>query len=848
MAELDIAQEEEFGIKKEIDEGALDLVFQNIQGDMYAFPVKSFVRETISNALDAVVEKTQALDILRGAQTDKYYRQKNDGKLLKDSNFDPSYYNPKFLSEDDLVYVDYKEQIGRDTISIKDKCIGLGGSRLRGFFKIGYSSKRNMKHVMGKFGSGSKSGLATGVPYFVLTSIYNGYKTTFMIYQSKYEPITPKTDVSKEEIWEVTMANDSKNNLSIFWEPTNEKNSVEIILEVKKHNKDLFINSVTEQFQYFKNAVHLKVTDMDNYPTINKVLDITPHYESENLIIPKTSTYTSPHIIVDGISYGLISWDELELQKRQGRIAIKVSASEVDITQSRESLKWTEKTKDTIKNAIKAAEKESSDYISQSLHVTESDNIFDFNNKYSVMKKDSSDQTSHVFSKFLDINSIVPKYKFTINVKGFDNAIVPIKLSEYLGTNLFTELFYKFTVRLVSVTHSGGMLSIKSSYPTTFHEIANLPIVYSSETSLGPKRAQHLLNTRFPDNDSFLYIRTSEHNKPRDSAAFLTPISTGAVFGYMLGVVMKYSTVKLDYEDWTEVEEEVSEEVQVIEADVVSRAKYRRLNKLVIFREYEIRYLAHRDSDAVYKRVTTELSIAEIKEELRSQDVIVCTNEYKDLGRLLDAVKALSKNDNTRIIYVAKDVLKHFLPYSTFITEYFRKFNPKTNELMIGQMLHDMATLKKFSELTVQHNVMTKPELASKLLSIDLDKFNYLRKCAARGSQPTLAEMLIQSYTVTNEAVSMVMTFMERMAEFQKILNTGDQDAILAKSTEFFGAENVYTLDSYDTEFIGNVKSELDRVSVCSPIIRSMIAAPKDDAIKQLNELINYKNSIDVSI
>ena len=58
----------------------------------------------------------------------------------------------------------------------------------------------------------------------------------------------------------------------------------------------------------------------------------------------------------------------------------------------------------------------------------------------------------------------------------------------------------------------------------------------------------------------------------------------------------------------------------------------------------------------------------------------------------------------------------------------------------------------------------------------------------------------------------------------------------------------MYTLDSYDTEFIGNVESELNRVSVCSPIISSMIAAPKDDAIKQLNELINYKNSIDVSI
>ena len=81
MAELQLTVDERPGILKEIDEGAIDLIFQAIQEDMYSFPIKSFIRETISNALDSITEKEIALDIIvNGTPQEQYYLQRQDNK------------------------------------------------------------------------------------------------------------------------------------------------------------------------------------------------------------------------------------------------------------------------------------------------------------------------------------------------------------------------------------------------------------------------------------------------------------------------------------------------------------------------------------------------------------------------------------------------------------------------------------------------------------------------------------------------------------------------------------------------------------------------------------------------
>ena len=852
MAVLEISDDEQTGIKKEVDEGAYELLFKAVQEDIYSFPIRSFVRETISNGIDAITERKIAAKILNGEDPAKYYRQKNDGKLLKDSGFDKDYYKKEYLSEDSLVYVTYKELIGRDLISIKDCGVGLGGSRLKGYFKIGYSSKRNMKDVMGKFGSGSKSGLATGVKYFTMHTVYNGYKTSFMIYESDYDPITPDCPNSINEVWNVTFANGSTGTKTIYWQPTTEDNSVTIDLEVKKHNKETFLTSVTEQFQYFKDTVHLTQFDLLGSKTMSKVLNITPHYESEFIIIPQTSTYSAPHILVDGISYGLISWPELELQSREGRIALKGTATDLDITQARESLKWTDKTKATIKKLISNAEVEASNYITEALEVPELENVFDFNNKYSVMRKSSSDTASLVFSKFLDIHSIIPKYEFTVPIEYFGGTSENREITDYLGESLFKELFYKFSIKVVKVKNSDDKLSIASSYAKDFSDIANLPIVFSESSSLGPKRAEYILNTRFPEYESFVYIRPNATGKERSSATFFRggEVPTHSIFKYMLEVVKKYCSFNLDTENWEEIEEEVTEKAQVIVADKQSKAKYRRLNKLVIYREYDISLNSNWRSDREFDftRQTTEISIARISKDFGDDDIVLCTNKFLDLGKLLVTGKYMLRNHSTRIIFVSEESLKHYLPYGTFITEYFRKFNEKTNELMIGKLLRDMATLKEYNQLQSEHNyLLLDPHFTTDLLKVDAGKVADLHEAFKLNKATSLAKVLTGTHKINTEAVTTVMDFMTRLSEFQKILASGDDEIIVHKSQEFFGSDKVYTLNSYDEEFINSLKSELKRVSVCRPLIGSM-SNPGISAIEQLNELINYKNSQDVSI
>lgn len=137
---MEVLRYETPGIAKEIDEGAIDLVFDVFQEGIYAYPIKSFVREAISNGLDAIVEKQIHQKIAAGDPVEKYYRQEFDDKLLKDSAYDPDYYDDKYLSqEDDAVVVKYlmSSEKRRHTIKIIDQGIGLGGERLSGFFRIG---------------------------------------------------------------------------------------------------------------------------------------------------------------------------------------------------------------------------------------------------------------------------------------------------------------------------------------------------------------------------------------------------------------------------------------------------------------------------------------------------------------------------------------------------------------------------------------------------------------------------------------------------------------------------------------------------------------------------------------
>lgn len=860
MAELVISQDEEFGIQKEIDEGALDLLFKAVQEDIYSFPIPSFIRETISNCLDSIIERQNYAQILSGVPIDKFYLNRpNDNKLLKDSYFDESYYNIDYLSSDSLVHVTYTESDdSRDSISIKDYGVGLGGHRLKGFFKIGYSTKRNMKSVMGKFGSGSKSALATGVDYFTLITTYNGYKTTFMIYKNDYEPITPEHPNGKKEEWEVTTRNGTKKVMNIYWEPTTEYNGVEVLLDVKKHNKTAFIKAI-DQFQYFRNKIHLCVKNSTNILE-DKILNSEPYYESDALIIPKVSTLAVPHILVDGISYGAVSWQELELDNRIGRIGIKVSASEVDITQSRESLKWTEKTKSTILEKIEIVNNEASSYVAEKTAVTNSENFFEFAAKSALMYKSSADEVSSVFSKFLDINRIVPKFKLDVESKyGLTySGIVPFSY------DLFEEIFYKFNVKIIQLEHNKDSVKIKSTVPTNWIDIAGLPVVYAVGSTLSASKAQYLLNHEFDQTDKFLYIRPSDNpNKTRENVRIMSAnkgedpffISTKDLANHTEKIINIYCNIHLHNYDFPinlskeEDEKELTDE-NYIKADVISAAKYRALNQQVFYRTVNCistgwdRAIQNSGLKFVFEKNTS--SIASLIDDFEGKTLIICPASYKELGHILEVVINEFKLTKFKIVYVAQDVIHLFLPYGTLITDYYRMFNPKTKELMIGELIYQLNTLKEYKKLHKENSCfLSNLSFRKYLLEVDEDKIS--KYSNLNYPQLNFQDHLTKGYGISVDVAKEIAKYLDNVTKFQKILSTGNEEEILKASKECFGVENVYTLDGYDEEFISSLEKELNRVKVVKPIAEDLYN-PSSETIGLLKELINFKTTDNVNI
>ena len=851
MAELHVVEDERPGILKEIDEGAMDLIFQAIQQDIYSYPMKSFIRESISNGLDSIIERNIFFAITSGKPVSDYFLQREDDKLLKDSKYTPEYYDPKFLSSNTKVQVTYKEGFPRDLVSIKDEGVGLGGSRLKGYFKLGYSSKRNMKDVIGKFGAGAKAGLATGVEYFVMHTTYNGYKTSFMIFNNDYENITPKQDNSLIDVWVVKMANGGTISREIYWNPTTEKNGVQVDLEIKKHNKALCIDAVTQQFQYFGGKVQLRIIDGENNSTSN-TLDAKPLYESDALLIPKYSTYSSPHILVDGISYGLISWDELELDRRQGKIAIKVKATDVDITQSRESLKWTEKTKDTVLRAIKVAKDEAEDYVASLLTLPNPENLIEVNNIYGSLSRGHDESVGSVFSTFLVMHSITPKV---------DVYLSPAKIIKgYLSESFFEFLFYPCNIKKLTLNSHGSKLTISAHKVDSFYDLRNSKIIYAESSSVGPKLVSHLLN-KFSVN-SLIYVRPIPNPELSVLRYNKQEYSVEELQTYSKTLFKNYSTLFIDnYEvKYDEKEEDLEKEIESdTQESKVALATIRKMNKEVLYTTYNTTIENHynydsRDYEFIIdsKQERHTIKIKNIEETIgefknAGKDVIVCTGKYAMLGKIIE-LSAEAFNKQVKVMYVAQDVVPHFAPFAKTFDDYFREINTKTGELMIGSHIRDLNTWRILFEIIKDYPEYAKNyNLLKAFTSIDVSLYSSIISRTRETNPRTIIE---NSYSKESSPIlDDIFGYLRSLEEFQAVVQTADKDLIAEKALILFKSDEIFTIDAYDEEFIGTIKSELKRLHPIKDVLTLMETSGDFVAARPLiDELLLTLNKKDDNI
>lgn len=352
-------QEQEVqGFKKEIEESALGMMMDVLQKYQYSYPQKSAIRELVSNCLDAVRERDIALGILSGTLKEEDYFIKRDDALYKDSNFDRKYYDPRWLwasgtsygdkelfgKKRDTIYITYIDggETGKDKLLIEDFGVGMGGRRLERYFHMGFSSKRNTKYAIGKFGIGAKAGLAAA-PFYTMTTRYNGREYSFNIYPAKILSIMPEWNL---ETGKRNGLHIFENGARIWYKETTMPNGTTIEIEPKKHHRQVYIDAVKSQLLYFPN-IEMRVRN------VHGGLDIIPHqaeilYEDELIVLSNNTQFSKPHILIDKINYGNLDFREMELEDRQGNIGIKVISEEVTVNPSREALVWDEHTRGTV--------------------------------------------------------------------------------------------------------------------------------------------------------------------------------------------------------------------------------------------------------------------------------------------------------------------------------------------------------------------------------------------------------------------------------------------------------------------------------------------------------------------
>lgn len=362
-------------LKKTIYAGAEAIMFNVLQESQYMYPFKSSVREIVSNSLDSITEKNNSLKILAGdIKIEDLYIEK-EGEEYKDSRFDASYYDKKWLegtSNDVTIIYNEAYSATRDLIQFIDYGVGLGGHRMISYFSLGFSSKRLNKSQLGSFGLGAKSLLATGIDYYTMTTFYNGKQFRFNIFKDHVVSDIPKFNEDKTENSKETF----EGGFSCYYKKTTLKNHVIVESEVKKHRKKDYINAIESQLGYIEN---IKLWIKNEWGETEKKIKNKIIYKADNILMGESSYYSVPRLLLKPgdnsdicIDYGPINFDELEMPRVSGNVAFIMDIGSVNVTPSRESVIWNTKTREAIKNMyIDAQEFISTDVMKKLSHKTD---------------------------------------------------------------------------------------------------------------------------------------------------------------------------------------------------------------------------------------------------------------------------------------------------------------------------------------------------------------------------------------------------------------------------------------------------------------------------------------------
>ena len=707
------------GIKKEINKNSIDIVFDILQVYAYSNPIESTVRELASNAVDAQREKEIALSILSGDKKVEDFFIAKHGREFEDSKFDPAYYDPNWLDNKSTVELEYRDNPGSgfcDEFIVRDYGVGLGGKRLKGILQLGYSSKRTTNELIGSYGLGNKAPLSTLTPFFTIQSAYNGTFSKLNVYSKKIDDLI---DPFNLETGESNLFTEFEDGLRIYHEPTSQQNFTEIIVPVKKINRQKFIHAVESQLLYLPNV---KFFITENGETHQHHFAVFVLYESERMIITNSNHYSKPHLIVvkdsksnTGICYNEINYQELELEQRWGKVGLKVQIKAVGkdengeeyvihdgitVTPNRESVVWNDDTKRYLLTVLKEVAEEASALIDKQL--VEEDFLEWVTKATAVLGRINSDPVLYEISRLIDSSNITPTY--------CKDKSITFKS----GKSLLFGISARKVMSMTDYRKSGTSIARMEIQSLT--EFADMPVyIKLKDTPASNIKDRYLLslhgnsfillNWNFDDNivNETMEKMSSEKDKVRLQNDFQRGVK---IFKYIqasarcMGSYEEFE-VPEEFKKQAEVEEKQLEEAE--ERESMSLAALRKLNQEVVFFSLR-RDTYYNDPQGYFVWEKEQMKISNLS--MLKGRMFYGFQEDEALLHLACRLSGLSYkdwfNDNIRFVKISRPNVPHFSLIGQHISTFFQQFS--NNTIMVNEKVKAFFTGRYIYTKLIQDN------------------------------------------------------------------------------------------------------------------------------------------------
>ena len=331
--EVESIGEQNDSLGANIDTSSFTFLFEMMSKSLYSNPIGSICREITSNCFDSHIEANVSVPVI----------------VKKSYDYDDSCYYISFI----------------------DRGVGLSPKRIKTIYMKWFSStKRETNDLIGGFGLGSKSPLSYQ-DLFYINTIYNGVKYEYVLHKGTKVPTLdlltqnpPNCLVPR--IKEVKLIEIKRIDIAQFNPLTDEHNGTEIKIAIKNGDDRKFQEQLLEQLAYFDN-VFFQDWAIDNVYKI---------YEGQTFKYRNKDQYSEDmHIILGKVPYP-IDWKLIGVKEVNIPVAIKFEIGELEVTPSRESLRYTDSIKELVKTRVNDCIKELVSLFAK--EVNEFEDIFEY--------------------------------------------------------------------------------------------------------------------------------------------------------------------------------------------------------------------------------------------------------------------------------------------------------------------------------------------------------------------------------------------------------------------------------------------------------------------------------------